>query len=71
MTACHEKRNCVDAQNRLLPDSACQANSTPVAGAHYVYGGSSGGHFGDAVVGGSVSRGGFGAIGGHGEAGGE
>lgn len=35
-------------------------------GAHYVYGGSSGGHVGDAVVGGSVSRGGFGAIGGGG-----
>jgi hypothetical protein len=64
MTACREqKRNCVDSQNRIQPDSTCQAG---MYGAHYVYGGSSGGHVGDAVVGGSVSRGGFGAIGGGG-----
>jgi hypothetical protein len=62
MTACKDApRHCVDAQNRLLPDSACQVGSS---GAHYIYGGSSGGNIGDSVVGGSVSRGGFGAIGG-------
>ena len=41
-------------------------------GSHYVYGGSSGGQVGDGVIGGSVSRGGFGGIGGgHGGDGGE
>jgi hypothetical protein len=70
MTACRDQRHdCVDPQSRVLPDSSCQVG-TP--GAHYVYGGSSGGHPGDSVVGGSVSRGGFGGIGGHGgEGGGE
>ncbi|MGA2349493.1 MAG: hypothetical protein ABSF70_03590 [Terracidiphilus sp.] len=70
MTACRDQRqDCVDAQGRLLPDSACQ---TGVYGSHYVYGGSSGGHVGDAVVGGSITRGGFGGIGGEdGGAGGE
>jgi len=62
MTGCRdEQQNCVDAQNHLLPPSACQTGAT---GAHYVYGGSSGGHVGDSVVGGSVSRGGFGSSGG-------
>lgn len=74
VTACRDQpRNCVDANNRLLPESACQAGSSGgyvPGGAHYVYGGSSGGHVGDTVVGSSVSRGGFGGIGGsHGEAG--
>jgi uncharacterized membrane protein YgcG len=70
MTACHdERRDCVDAQNRLQPESVCQAG-TP--GGHYIYGGSSGGHTGDSVVGGGVSRGGFGGTGGgDGGAGGE
>jgi len=70
MTACRNgHRDCVDAQGRLQPDSTCQ---TGMYGSHYVYGGSSGGHVGDTVVGGSVSRGGFGGIGGgHGGAGGE
>jgi len=70
MTACRdEQRNCVDAQNRLLPETNCQAGAS---GSHYIYGGSSGGHVGDTVVGGSVSRGGFGGIGGgHGGDGGE
>jgi hypothetical protein len=65
VTACRdEHRDCVDSTGRLLPDSSCQTN-TP--GAHYWYGGSSGGHIGDSVVGGSsVSRGGFGGIGGDG-----
>jgi hypothetical protein len=65
MTACRdEHRDCVDAQNHLLPESNCQAGSS---GAHFVYGGSSGGHYGDSVVGASsVSRGGFGGIGGGG-----
>lgn len=72
LTACRdEPAHCVDAQNRLLPDSSCQVSGGAV-GAHYVYGGSSGGHFGDTVVGASVSRGGFGGTGGGGgEAGGE
>jgi hypothetical protein len=77
------RRNCVDGQNHLLPDSACQApgsgssgsygsgGSYGYYGAHYMYGGSSGGHVGDSVVGGSVSRGGFGGIGGSHGAGGE
>jgi len=63
-----EHRDCVDAQNRIVSDSSCSAG---YSGAHYVYGGVSGGHFGDAVVGGSVSRGGFGGIGGSGGSGGE
>jgi hypothetical protein len=70
MTACRSQhRDCVDAQGRMLPDSSC---STGMYGSHYVYGGSSGGHVGDYVMGGSVSRGGFGGTGGgHGGAGGE
>ena len=73
LTACTpEHKDCVDAQGRILPDSACQA-SRPAGGIHYIYGGSSGGHIGDYVVGGSTSshsilRGGFGATG---ESGGE
>jgi hypothetical protein len=74
----HESRNCVDAQGRIVPDSDCEAHAT-VTTYHYVYGGASGGHLGDAVVGGSatpsesgVSRGGFGHGGeGGGEGGGE
>ncbi|WP_058186301.1 hypothetical protein [Terracidiphilus gabretensis] len=72
LTACRdEPQHCVDGRNRLLPDSSCQVSNRPV-GAHYVYGGSSGGHVGDAVVGSSVSRGGFGgsAEGGEGHSGG-
>lgn len=66
LTACRdEPGHCVDAQNRLLPDSSCQV-SGGTGGAHYVYGGSSGGRVGDTVVGASVSRGGFGGIGGDG-----
>jgi hypothetical protein len=69
MTACRDgRRDCVDAQNHLLPDSTCHAG---MYGSRYVYGGSSGGHIGDTVIGSSVSRGGFGGIGGHGGAGGE
>lgn len=69
LTACRsEQRDCVDAQSRKLPDQACQASpggTGYVPGAHYWYGGSSGGHIGDSVLGGSsVSRGGFGGIGG-------
>jgi hypothetical protein len=66
-----ETRNCVDAQGRIVPDTSCQ-NSTPGAPYHYLYGGSSGGHIGDAVIGGSttpssgVSTGGFGHGGGDG-----
>jgi|CZKL01.1.fsa_nt_gi hypothetical protein len=68
-----ETRNCVDVQGHIVPDSNCRTGSTAV-GYHYIYGGSSGGHVGDVVVGGKttpseegVSRGGFG----HGEGGGE
>lgn len=77
---CHdtpESRNCVDEQGRIVPDTYC---STSGHGAyyHYLYGGASGGRYGDRVVGGStspsrgagVSRGGFGHAGG-GEGGGE
>jgi uncharacterized membrane protein YgcG len=64
LTGCRDERSdCVDTQNRKLPDSNCQVGSP---GAHYVYGGSSGGNVGDAVVGGSVTRGGFGGSGGSG-----
>jgi len=82
VTGCHdtpESRNCVDDQGRIVPDSNCQAYSSTGAHYHYLYGGASGGHVGDAVVGGSVtpssgeagvSRGGFGHSGG-GEGGGE
>jgi hypothetical protein len=70
ITGCRdERRDCVDSHGRIVPDSACQAGSSSAAyiGAHYVYGGSSGGNVGDAVVGGSsVSRGGFGGLGGSG-----
>jgi hypothetical protein len=70
MTACrNERRDCVDGQSRLVPDASCH---TGTPGAHYVYGGSSGGHVGDYVIGASsVSRGGFGGIGGSGDGGGE
>ncbi|HTJ29029.1 MAG TPA: hypothetical protein VL346_00925 [Acidobacteriaceae bacterium] len=62
---CHSgPRHCVDAQNHLEPDSYCSSSSS--SGSHYVYGGSSGGHYGDTVVGSSVSRGGFGHGGGEG-----
>jgi len=65
---CHNgPRHCVDAQNRLMPDSYCEEHHAP--GVHFVYGGSSGGHVGDVVVGGSssgISFGGFGHGGGDG-----
>jgi hypothetical protein len=65
-TGCHDQpRHCVDAQNHLQPDSVCEARAG-VGGFHYVYGGASGGHYGDTVVGSSVSRGGFGGGGGEG-----
>ena len=61
--------HCVDSTGHLAPESYCRNQAT---GYSYVYGGSSGGHIGDAVVGASsspddagVSRGGFG----HGEGG--
>jgi hypothetical protein len=67
MTACRSQhRDCIDNQARKEPDSYCDA--TGGRGIyHYVYGGSSGGHLGDAVMGGSTTpRGGFGGIGGDG-----
>jgi hypothetical protein len=71
LTAC-EQRDCVDGQGRKLPDSACHTGAAGgVAGAHFIYGGRSGGHIGDTVIGGGVSRGGFGGIGGSHAGGGE
>ena len=65
---CHdEPRHCVDAQNHLMPDANCATHSGGVGVFHYVYGGSSGGHVGDVIVGASVSRGGFGGGGEGGE----
>jgi hypothetical protein len=79
-TGCHdtpESVNCVDSQGRIVASGNCESSATDPNGVHYryIYGGSSGGHIGDAVVGGSatsssVSRGGFGHAGG-GEGGGE
>jgi len=68
MTACRtEHRDCVDAQGHLHPDSACQTTGAAGSGYHYIYGGSSGGHVGDYVLGGSTTpRGGFGGFGGDG-----
>lgn len=84
-----EVRNCVDTQNHIVPDKDCQNSSAhgggggSVAAYRYIYGGASGEHNGDTVVGGestpkagaevitgeeAVSRGGFGH---GGEAGGE
>jgi hypothetical protein len=74
MTACRtEHRDCVDPQGHLQSDSACHSSGSGVGGYHYIYGGSSGGHVGDYVLGGSTTpRGGFGGIGGGGDsAGGE
>jgi hypothetical protein len=69
LTGCRDQHaDCVDPQNHKVPDSVCRLG-TP--GAHYIYGGASGGHIGDAVVGGSVTRGGFGGFGSGGDAGGE
>jgi hypothetical protein len=69
---CHDApRHCVDAQSHLMLDANCDAHSGGVGIYHYVYGGSSGGHVGDIVIGASVSRGGFGGGGGEGEEGGE
>ena len=67
ITGCRtEHRDCIDSQGRKEPDSYCDA--THGGGIyHYVYGGSSGGHFGDSVMGGSATpRGGFGGTGGFG-----
>lgn len=76
----HESRNCVDAQGKVAPDTRCDDDYSDSSPYHYVYGGSSGGHIGDMVYGGSrassfsaeggVSRGGFGHAGG-GDGGGE
>jgi hypothetical protein len=73
MTGCRDQRRCVDAQGHILPEGYCQASDSRSLGYHYVYGGWSGGHLGDTVVGSHATpRGGFGAIGGsHGGGGGE
>ena len=63
---CHSgPRHCVDGQNHLMPDSYCEEHRSG-GGFFYVYGGSSGGHFGDSVVGASSGGlfGGFGHSGG-------
>lgn len=65
LTGCRDQRRCVDKQGHIQPDGYCQASDSPLLGYHYVYGGWSGGHIGDSVVGASSTpRGGFGAIGG-------
>jgi len=77
---CHENpetRNCVDANGRVVSDTRCE-DAGLYSSYHYVYGGSSGGNWGDSVVGGSTtpssgsgaSFGGFGHASG-GEGGGE
>lgn len=68
MTACRpERRDCVDKLNRKEPDSYCDASGGGGGTYHYIYGGSSGGNVGDAVIGGSnTPRGGFGGFGGDG-----
>jgi hypothetical protein len=52
-----EVRNCVDAQNHIVPDSRCDASHSSGGsgggGFHYVYNGASGGSIGDTVEGGS------------------
>lgn len=84
-----EVRDCVDQNNRIVEDRFCDernGQSQPMSGYpggflpyYWRYGGSSGGHIGDAVIGGgtsptpgtravsgrSVSRGGFGSSFGH------
>jgi hypothetical protein len=67
---CHSNgpRHCVDAQHHLMPDSYCEQGH---GGSYYVYGGSSGGHFGDVVVGASSSSTSFGGFGHGGGDGGE
>ncbi len=59
-----ERRDCVDAANRLANDQACQdADQQRRRGGyigpyyHYLYGGSSGGRIGDTVVNGNPSPG--------------
>jgi hypothetical protein len=88
-----ERRDCVDESGRITGDQNCQIveqrrNSGyigPQPYFHYLYGGSSGGHFGDVVVNGNpmpgmssggggffggIARGGFGSTGGDGGHGG-
>ena len=72
MTGCRDPRRCVDKDGHIQPDGYCQASDSHSLGYHYIYGGRSGGHLGDTVVGGSSTpRGGFGAIGGSHGGGGE
>ncbi len=90
-----QRRDCVDANNHIINDKNCtdaedlrrRGYGYGLGGYHWLYGGSSGGHAGDAVFGGSatpsggassffggISRGGFGstgASGAHGGSGGE
>lgn len=85
-----ERRDCVDEQNRIAGEQNCvlaeQNRSHGYAGYipyHYMYGGSTGGHIGDAVINGNpapgmssgshsggTSRGGFGSFFGGGGSGG-
>jgi hypothetical protein len=51
-----EVRNCVDAQGMIVRDQFCDQPESSYAWSyhyHFIYGGSSGGHFGDTVFGGS------------------
>jgi hypothetical protein len=68
IAGCQQHRDCVDSYGFKQPESYC--SSGVHTGSHYIYGGRSGGRYGDAVSGGSsspsegVSRGGFGHGGG-------
>jgi hypothetical protein len=66
LVGCNENRDCVDSYNHKQPDSYCNAGTH--FGSHFLYGGRSGGAYGDTVVGGhatsGISRGGFGHGGG-------
>jgi len=90
-----ERRDCVDESGRITSEQNCQMAEErrrsgyigPMIYYHYLYGGSTGGHIGDAVINGnpmpgmsagsgtsgSTSRGGFGSTGsaGSGGSGGE
>ena len=68
ITGC-QHRDCVDSRGVKQPDSYC--SSGVHGGSHYIYGGRSGGRYGDTVRGGrsggfsdGISRGGFGHGGG-------
>jgi hypothetical protein len=50
-----EVRNCVDAQGRIVPDSVCETHHGGMVPFFFLYGGRSGGRFGDTVIGGRAT----------------